>query len=277
MARSRNWAFTLNNWNPWTVEVLGDVDCRYMLYGKEVAPTTGTPHLQGMVCFSEAKTMKSITKKIPGAHLEIAKDLTALVTYCKKEGDWTERGTPPATQAQKGQKGGDAQVERFAAAKTAAEEGRFDDIPADLATRFDATYHRMHDRKRKLEKLEHTEEQMLWYYGDSGTGKSRKAREDHPDAYLKMCNKWWDGYTGQDTVIIEDFDKSHSVLCHHLKIWGDRYPFPAEVKGGGHNIRPKLIIVTSNWSPREIWQLQPDLEPILRRYKVVHFPKNPFS
>lgn len=111
-----------------------------------------------------------------------------------------------------------------------------------------------------------------WYYGTTGTGKSLKARSENKGFYLKMCNKWWDGYLNEEVVLIEDFDKNHHVLGHHLKIWADRYAFPAEVKGSKVNLRPKKIIVTSNYHPQEIWANEPQtLEPILRRFKVSHF------
>jgi hypothetical protein len=73
-------------------------------------------------------------------------------------------------------------------------------------------------------------------------------------------------------VLLEDFNnKKHDVLVHHLKICGDRYPFPAEVKGGSRTIRPEKIIVTSNYHPEEIWTESGDLDPILRRFKVTKF------
>lgn len=264
--RSRNYCFTINNYTEGDLLQCKTLECRYLVVGEEVGES-GTPHLQGTVCFVNTRTFSAVKKDLPKAHIEVCRNVQSSITYCKKDGKFFEKGDPPKTPQEIGKN----EKERWKDVRLAAEEGRWDDIPESV--RFNQAklikYH--YDMAQLSVRLEDTEEEHLWYCGPPGTGKSRKAREENPDAYLKMCNKWWDGYDNEDVVLIEDFDASHTVLCHHLKIWADRYPFMAEYKGGARKIRPKKIIVTSNYHPKDIWQKAGDLDPILRRFAVWKF------
>lgn len=268
MSKFRNFTFTFNNY-PDTSLVDG-LECKYIIYGKEVGKS-GTPHLQGVVVFNCQKSEKAVRSLLPGCHVEAARDIQAAILYCRKDGDVTERGISPKTSVEKG----DLEQERWKTIRLAAESGQFDLIPEKIRFNQVKTIDYIHDQAQKKRKLPDVDElNNYWYFGTSGTGKSRKARTENPDAYIKMCNKWWDGYAGQDTVILEDFNMEQAkFLAHHLKIWSDHYPFPAEKKGGTIVIRPKRFIVTSNYSLEECFGEDKTgaLEPLSRRFQEEYF------
>lgn len=220
---------------------------------------SGTPHLQGYVCFNNRMRLNALKALAPTWHWEQARGTPQQASdYCKKEGDFYEHGVLPQT-------GGQANAERWEEAWGKAKAGDIEGIPADLRTRYFNTYKRIKqdDELVDLANLEHE-----WITGPSGCGKSRLARQENPGAFDKMCNKWWDGYDGEAVVILDDFDKRHDVLVHYLKRWADHYPFRGEFKGGSKMMRPRKVVVTSNWSPEEIWTNENDLEPILRRFTI---------
>ena len=255
--------------------MLKEHDCRAMGIGKEVGKE-GTPHLQGWVVYvnkrSESgvrKAWKRMLRGLGGAHLEVMRSkIDVNREYCKKEGEYEERGDIPMSQKDKGEKN----KERWELALSLSKEGRFEEIPVDIYFRYRSTCHKIYEDHKPAPVTLNTLDNH-WFYGASGTGKSKEARDKYPSAYIKMNNKWWDGYKGEEYVIIDDFDKYDVAMSGHLKRWCDHYPFPAEYKGGSKMIRPKTIIVTSNYTPEEIWEDENTLGPINRRFKKTRFTR----
>lgn len=70
--------------------------CRYAIIGREVAPTTSTPHLQCFFNLLRARRFGSI-KKILGHRIHIERSNGSDVDnqkYCSKGGDFWEHGSP---------------------------------------------------------------------------------------------------------------------------------------------------------------------------------------
>lgn len=248
-------------------------ESKYLIFGKEIGET-GTQHLQGYVCFENQRTLTALKKLSTRAHWEIARGTPKQASeYCEKDGDVFEKGTRPMSQSEKGS----GEKRRWEDAFIAVSEGRYDDVPKDILCsklkNIEYAVDRVRMSKQQLETLD-GELEHEWWYGPTGTGKSKEARDRYPGSYIKdPKNAWWDGYKGEENVIIDDFDKFQVKQSGDLKRWLDRYVFKAEVKGGYiGDIRPKRIIITSNYHPKEIWEeTDITLSTIMRRVKVTRF------
>lgn len=273
--KSCNWCFTLNNY---TDEDLKRIDTyhqghsdSFIIYGKEKGES-GTPHLQGYIHLPQPRAFTAIKRIVPTAHIEKAKGTPAEnITYCSKEGDVTKYGQTPMTQQQKNQ----MKAKRFI---DLAKAGDFKTIEEEMPAKYAQQYRTMHqiatDHMKKPEDL--PEPCGIWIYGETGCGKTTAARTNYGSYFSKPCNKWWDGYQGEDCVIIEDMDPNHSKLAYHLKLWTDKWSFTAEVKGGTRSLRPKKVIVTSQHSIEEVFASEGEaaIEAIKRRCKVIHMHKD---
>lgn len=263
MSRSRAYCFTHNNYP--NTELEDQLDCKYIIYGKEVGQS-GTPHLQGFVYFDTVKSLAQVIKLLPGCHVETAIAPQEAIAYCRKDGDVTERGIAPVSQKRKGE----MEKDRWHTALKLAREGNIAEINPEIQFKYYRTIKEI-AKDHMAPVQDATQLTGEWFIGRAGTGKSRAAREENPHNYCKPLNQWWDGYQDEEVVIVDDMDPFHKSLAYDLKIWGDRYAFIAPIKGGAKRIRPNKIIVTSQYAPEEIWDDEATLEAINRRYTRRYF------
>ncbi len=251
--------------------------CVYYAYQREICPTTGREHWQCYAVFPKDVRFTALQRRYPGSHIESKKGTPKQASeYCTKR-ETRKGGTDPVTFGEipstPHDKGGEATKRKYEKAFEAAKQSNFEEIPKELLIRHYNTFKQIADDNMPKPKiLDYDVTPNLWYFGPTGTGKSKRARRDNPDAYIKSTtNEWWDKYKGEDVAIIEDFSPFEIRLSTNLKIWSDRYPFPANKKFGGATIRPKVVIVTSNYTIKEIFREETTWGPLERRFKQVEF------
>lgn len=259
MSRSRCFSLTINN--PKSNEIEFSDKVKFAKWQLEEAPTTKTPHHQVCVIYKDARTITAVIKEFPGAHVEIAKSEDALLRYVSKEGSRLDGPWEFGEQPAQGKRS-DLKRAMDAAVSGSTQLELMENHPTVMArySTFVSTY-----KKAKTPGLLRKDLQVKVYWGASGTGKSRRAFEDHPTAFRKAnASKWFDGYIGQKTVIWDDFDSIGINFRWFLNLL-DIYPVTVEVKGGTVDFEPDVIIITSNIDPTEWFMDEPDKTPLLRR------------
>lgn len=253
--------FTINNAteNEWVMS-----DCiDYLIVGKEVSDG-GTPHLQGYVCFHIRKRLDGAKKIFPRAHMEIVRGtVSQAIMYCKKDGNWKDWGEPPKSAGQKVH-------DLWEKAYNSALEGKYDEIPKCILVRNYHAFKRIRQDNPKNPKAL-LRRSNVWIYAPSGYGKSTYARETYPDYYDKAPNKWFVGYRNESVILCDDWGPDNfKYLGWYIKRWADLFPFPMESKGGGEQIRPQSIIVTSQYSISECFPDELEREAIENRFTVIN-------
>jgi len=271
-SRSRSFCFTWNNYPETYAAHLDSLAAKYYVVGKENAPTTNTPHLQGYVYWSNARSLVSARSKLPGCHVLIARGTPDQnYDYCTKAGDFLEAGSKPASRKELG----GIEADRWASAWDAAKLGDLETIDADIRIRYYSGLKRIsQDYLPRVEPI--LDVCGVWIHGESGCGKTRAVLAQYPDCYIKPRNAWWDGYQREPVTLVDDVDIFDRILGGKLKHWADFAPFIAEIKGTSVRIRPERLIVTSQYTIEEIWDDEQTRFALNRRFtsvrKVKDFP-----
>lgn len=224
-------------------------DCCYLKGQKEIGDG-GFEHWQFLAVFSKQVTLQQAKQHFHNTcHLELSRSAAANDYVWKEdtrvEGSQFELGQLPKSRARKAD---------WDQVWNDAISGDFNNIPKDILIRNYSSIKRIRVDNVNPPFRDNIIVNVFW--GESGTGKTRRAWHeagDPSEVYIKNPNtKWWDGYKGQKTVIIDEF--TGRIDWSYLALWFDRYPCNVEVKGFSTPLLATTFFITSNVNPYDWFQ-----------------------
>jgi len=281
---SRNWCFTLNaneadgEHIKWTTAgadcpVRAWLDCDQIQYLVCQVERVAHVHVQGYIQFTCVKRLAGLKKISPSAHWEFRRGTHAEAkAYCMKPesrvlGPW-ELGEEKDSQGKRND------LEAIGAL-VKAKKTNFE-IVEELGA--SASKFAKHIAFLRFVDMETSSDRQLQgvkvttLYGATGTGKTYAAINfiaGSKDYYIceapshKDSKVWFDGYEGQHTLIIDDFDGSFCSFRYMLRLL-DKYKLKVEIKGGFSWAVWTTVVITSNIHPSG-WYSSVDTAPLQRR------------
>lgn len=250
--------FTINNWTETQYQQVLDLNSVYLIVAKEIAPETQTPHLQGYVYFKSKMSIKSLSKKLPTAHIEFAKGTAEQNrTYITKTPEFYERGVIPHA----GKRTDIDSIKQLVKTPGTTQKQLFETATSYQSLKFGLIGLSLYPSN------ELRDVKVYWFHGKSGTGKTHAVYEltkaDNP--YWHSTCKWFQGYDAHKTVIFDDFRPNWFPYPYLLRLL-DKYPMQVENKGASTYWTPLTIYITAPQSPQELYQDEKeDSAQLLRR------------
>lgn len=214
---------------------------RYVGWAKEICPDTQKEHVQGWIQFVNPKDF-TVVRKMLGGKMHVEKCMGSEhqnQTYISKENNPEVRGQF-VTQGFRTDLEG---VKKMLDSNVTMKE---------IADCYFGNYVRYHSGFEKYKQLvQESQSQgfrdvdVLIFRGPTGTGKTRAAVAN-PDVYKIQGDdlQWWDGYTGQKTLVIDEYD--NQVKCTKLLGILDGYQLRLPIKGGFTYAAWDRVIITTN-------------------------------
>lgn len=250
---SRNWCITWNNYTEQDFKSLSEYKCTYSILGKEVGES-GTPHIQGYMEFDGTKRLETLHNAFPKIHWEARKgNQEQAITYCRKEDKTPFESGKPKEQGKR--------CDLIAVAIAVTDKTfKSENFPEEYIK-----YQKGIEAYRvSLYKDRTDKPQCIWRFGKTGTNKTRKPYDTHiGNVYVKDGTKWWDGYTQQEAIIVDDFDGKWDF--RNFLRFLDRYPYSGEYKGGSVKINSDYVYITCEFPPSHYWEGNA-LAQVMRRF-----------
>lgn len=274
MATDRHFCFTINNWTQEELNQLKKIELKkikYIVCGEEVGEK-GTPHLQCFITWQNVKTESACRKLLPPRayvrHMYQHSNATASADYCKKDKKIAyEAGNPPRQGSRTDLKKVVDEVKEGKSIRKMVDDNT---IKNHQGLKYAQELKKIYEKKRDWKP------DVIWYWGKPGSGKTHKATqilkelaEDEDNIYYQMrTGQWWEGYDGQEYVLIDDLRANFMTFSDLIKLL-DRYPIRVETKGSSRQFVAKVIIITSPFPPERAYHTTECINQLLDRIDLV--------
>lgn len=247
--------FTLFDEVPYVLQPNSEIT--YACYQRETAPSTGKLHWQGYIELKKRKRLSTVIKLVSEKlgwkkfHLDVARGTPQEnKDYCSKTessvpGTFQEFGTPMVIS--QGKRSDIVEATDKLKSGSSVADIILSNPKLLIYHKHLTTFHSM------ITKPVHRPNLSVYYYwGPPGVGKSRHVYQMAPEAYRPLVaapNIWFEGYTGEDTIIIDDIDFRLFPREFILNLL-DIYPLRVPQKGSSTPAKFTTIYITSNINPK---------------------------